>query len=139
MRKPKTPEPGCCRRPASKNCRRQRRLEMPKTVTAAWLVLGAVLLAALLVFGAILPRPQAEFPALTLARAGSKEVAASKNAFTQDDPGKGEGRPGRQDHDPKGVPVKDKNGQGKDGKGEPKGADSKGTKKNGVDDPGKKP
>jgi hypothetical protein len=117
---------------------RQRRLEMPKTVTAAWLVLGAVLLAALLVFGAILPRPQAEFSAFTLARAGSKEVAASKNAFTQDDPGKGEGRPGHQEHDSKGVPVKDKNGQGKDGKGEPKGADSKGTKKNGADDPGKK-
>jgi hypothetical protein len=118
---------------------RQRRLEMPKTVTAAWLVLGAVLLAALLVFAAILPRPQAEFSALTLSRAGSKEVAASKNAITQDDPGKGEGRPGRQEHDPKGDPVKDKNVQGKDSKGETKGADFKGTKKNGADDSGKKP
>jgi len=117
---------------------RQRRLEMPKTVTAAWLVLGAVLLATLLVFGAILPRPQAEFSALTLARAGSKEVAASKHGLAQDDPGKREGRPGRQEHDPKGVPVKDKNGQGKDGKGEPKGADSKGTKKNAANDSGKK-
>jgi hypothetical protein len=117
---------------------RQRRLEMPKTVTAAWLVLGAVLLAALLVFGAVLPRPQAEFSALTLTRAGSKEVAASKHGLAQDDPGKGEGRPGRQEHDPKGVPVKDKNGEGKDGKGEPKDENSKGTKKNAANDPGKK-
>jgi hypothetical protein len=108
---------------------RQRRLEMPKRVTAAWLILGAGLLAAFLVVGASLPRPQAEFSPWTSARAGSKELAASKHAVTQGDPGKGEGKPGQQEHDPKGAPKPGKKGSaGKDGKGQAKekSSDSKG-------------
>jgi len=79
---------------------RQRRLEMPKTVTSAWLVLGAVLVAAFVGVGAVLPRPQAEFSPLTLSRASSQELAASKSALTNTEAGKGEGRSGAQKHDP---------------------------------------
>jgi hypothetical protein len=117
---------------------RQRRLEMPNLVTTAWLAMGAVLLVVLLTIGAILPRPQAEFSALSLARLGSKEIDASKHALNQGDAGKGEGQPGKQEQDPKGAPVKGKKGDAKDGKGEPKGADSKGNQKDTANDPGKK-
>jgi hypothetical protein len=119
---------------------RQRRLEMPKVVTAAWLVLGAVSVVTFLIIGAALPRPQAEFWALSLARAGSKDVAASKRAVLQNDPGKGEGRPGRQEHDPKGERQADKGarGQGKDGKGQAKGDGSRDGPKGGANDSSKK-
>src|SRR5262249_27704035 len=40
---------------------RQRRLEMPLTMAGTWLVTGAVLIAGLLVFTALLPRPNAEY------------------------------------------------------------------------------
>jgi hypothetical protein len=116
---------------------RQRRLEMPKTVTAAWLVLGAVLLAGFVGIGAALPRPQAEF-SLAFARAGSKDLAASNSAITQGEPGKGQGRPGAQEHDPKADRAANKN-QGRDGegnKGQAKGQGSgaKGPEKDGTKD-----
>ena len=40
---------------------RQRKLEMPKTVTAAWLTLGALLVVAFIALGAAMPRPTAGF------------------------------------------------------------------------------
>lgn len=116
---------------------RQRRLEMPKAVTTAWLFMGAVLLVALLAVGAVLPRPQAEISALSLLHLRSKDVDASKHAVTQAEPGKGDGQPAQQKQDPKGDPVKSEGDQGKDGKGQPKGSSSK-TAKDSAKDAGKK-
>jgi hypothetical protein len=105
---------------------RQRRLEMPKRVTVAWLILGAVLLVAFLLVGALLPRPQAEVSLLSIAGVGSKDVAASKYALTQGEPGKGAGRPGTQQQDPEGKPVdgKSPSRDGKGGNGQAKGQGS---------------
>ena len=66
---------------------RQRRLEMPKIVTAAWLILGAGLLIAFIVIGAVLPRPLAEFSPLALTRADVKVSTASKYALSEGDQG----------------------------------------------------
>jgi hypothetical protein len=112
---------------------RQRRLEMPKTVTTAWLTLGGVLLVAFVVIGAALPRPQAEH-SFVLARADSKELAASKFALTRGEPGTGKGRTGAEEHDPKGNATQQ--GHGRGGKGDKgqtngKGRDSGGGDKNG--------
>jgi hypothetical protein len=133
---------------------RQRRLEMPKMVTAAWLVVGGVLLASLVVIGAVLPRPQAEFSLLDLGRADSKKLAASKYAVSRGEPGKGKGRPGAQEHDPDGDPAssndsdrkgsggkgknKGNDGKGKDGKGSAKGSKSKGKQESETRDQDKK-
>jgi hypothetical protein len=98
---------------------RQRRLEMPRRVTAAWLTLGGVLLTAFVGVSAALPRPQAEF-SFVLARAGSKKAPASKYALSQGEPGKGPGRAGAQEHDPK-ASAAGKQGRGsgaKDGQGQ---------------------
>src|SRR5262249_25689420 len=43
---------------------RQRKLQMPATVTGAWLTLGSVLIVGLMVLGAVLPRPAASNPLL---------------------------------------------------------------------------
>lgn len=40
---------------------RQRRVEMPLTMAGAWLTIGCVLIVALLLFAALLPRPAAEY------------------------------------------------------------------------------
>jgi hypothetical protein len=92
---------------------RQRKLQMPMTMTGVWLTVGAILIGAMLLVGALLPRPAAEYPLLHLAgRADSQEREASDLAQKGDSPGKGEGRPasekpGRQHEDAK--------GSGKDG------------------------
>jgi hypothetical protein len=102
---------------------RQRNLEMPKKMTAAWLTAGGVLTLVLLVVGALLPRPEAEYSLLDLARAGSKQREASDYAMKDGDPGKGEGRPGEQRFDKDGKPVNsgDPDKQGKGGQGQAKG------------------
>src|SRR5260370_4909001 len=72
---------------------RQRSLPMPKTIAGAWLTTGGLLIAALLVGGALLPRPNAEYPLIDVENlVGSKERQASKFATKGDSPGKGEGR-----------------------------------------------
>jgi hypothetical protein len=102
---------------------RQRNLEMPKKMTAAWLTAGGVLTFLLLVVGALLPRPEAEYSLLDLARAGSKEREASDYAMKGGDHGKGEGRPGEQQIDKNGKPVNtgDPNKQGQGGQGQAQG------------------
>jgi hypothetical protein len=103
---------------------RQRNLEMPKKMTVAWLTAGGVLILALLVVGALLPRPQAEYSLLDLARAKSKERNASDYAMKDGEAGKGEGRPGEQQWDKDGRPVNsgDPNKQGRGGQGDAKGS-----------------
>ena len=72
---------------------RQRKLPMPKSIAGAWLATGGVLIAGLLVLGALLPRPNAEYPLIDVGNlVGSKERQASRYASKGDSPGKGQGR-----------------------------------------------
>jgi hypothetical protein len=76
---------------------RQRRLQMPKAMTGAWLTAGGLLIAALLLLGAVLPRPNAEYSLFSLTAAKSPKRSASKYAMKGDRPGEGEGKPGADD------------------------------------------
>lgn len=81
---------------------RQRRLQMPAGVTAAWLTTGSLLALALLAGGALLPRPYPEYPLLNLGRlAGSPDREASWFSPGGRDAGKGEGRAGERTADDK--------------------------------------
>lgn len=72
---------------------RQRKVQMPGEVTRAWLVLGGLLVVGLLLAGAFLPRPSAEYPLVDLGPlARSSDRDASDYAIKDDSPGKGEGR-----------------------------------------------
>ncbi len=72
---------------------RQRRLPMPASIGGVWLTTGGLLIAALLVGGALLPRPNAEYPLVDVGKlAGSRDREASRYASKGDSPGKGEGK-----------------------------------------------
>ena len=71
---------------------RQRRLQMPAAMTAAWLTAGGGLIAALLLIGALLPRPRPEYSLLPYPSAGSDKRAASNFAGQGGSSGQGEGR-----------------------------------------------
>jgi hypothetical protein len=74
---------------------RQKRLKMPIAMTGVWLTMGAVTILVLLVLGAFLPRPDAEYSIWSVSKAeGPGDRAASRSATLRDDAGKGEGRPG---------------------------------------------
>jgi Domain of unknown function (DUF4129) len=105
---------------------RQRGLQMPKKMTVAWLTAGAVLTLALLVVGALLPRPDAEYSLLDLTPLGSKARDASDYALKDGEAGKGEGRPGEQRLDKDGKPVNtgDPKQQGQGGQGQAQGSGS---------------
>jgi hypothetical protein len=128
---------------------RQRKLQMPGTMTGAWLGVGGALAAALLLAGALLPRPNAEYPLVDLSGVlGSQDRHASRYAVKDDSPGKGEGRPSsqappNQKAEPGSGTQKDgqgaghrtgKSGQGSsssDGSGSGKDQDQQGTGKSG--------
>jgi hypothetical protein len=96
---------------------RQRRLQMPAAMTGLWLGLGAALIAAFLLAGTFLPRPNAEYPLVRLTPVGSGERGASRYAMKSDSPGKGDGRGGAE--------GKDENAKdGSGGKGQPGGKES---------------
>jgi hypothetical protein len=120
---------------------RQRRLKMPLAMTNVWLTAGGLLIAALLVIGAVLPRPDAEYSLFSLTPSKSPKRGASKYAMKGDRPGEGEGRPGADDPEGKkdssdsggkkgqqkgerGDPVR----QGKDGSGGNEGKSGQGDK-----------
>jgi hypothetical protein len=107
---------------------RQRRLPMPTSVAGVWLTTGGLLIAALLVGGAVLPRPNAEYPLVDVGKlVGSQDRQASRYATKGDSPGKGEGKSatGKAPEDEKGNSgsgnKKDQQGgnqtQGKSGQG----------------------
>jgi hypothetical protein len=73
---------------------RQRRLQMPKAMTGVWLTGGGMFIAALLLLGAVLPRPHAEYALFSLSAAKSPQRSASKYAMRGGRAGEGEGRPG---------------------------------------------
>jgi Domain of unknown function (DUF4129) len=71
---------------------RQRRMKMPVAMTGMWLALGGSLIVVLLVLGALLPRPYAEYKLIDFTPLGSKERSASRYALKQDSSGKEQGR-----------------------------------------------
>ena len=75
---------------------RQRKAKVPAAMTASWLGLGGILIAAFLALGAFLPRPHSEVPWFGIERAGKSDREASKYAQLGDSAGKGEGRGGNQ-------------------------------------------
>jgi Domain of unknown function (DUF4129) len=87
---------------------RRRKLQMPAAMTGAWLTVGGLLIAALLLGGTLLPRPSAEYSILDLGKASSKSRQASRQDFKGGDPGEGEGNPGK---------ARDGKGDRKDGQG----------------------
>jgi len=76
---------------------RQRRLQMPAAMTGVWLTAGGLLIAALLLLGAVLPRPNAEYSLFSLSAAKSPKRGASNYAMKGGRSGEGEGRPGADD------------------------------------------
>jgi hypothetical protein len=118
---------------------RQRRLQMPAAMTGTWLTVGGMLIAGLLIAGAVLPRPEAEYSVFTLSPSKSPKRDASKYAVKNDKPGQNQGKPGADDTEPgnkKDTPDSggnkgqqkgqkgDATGQGKDGSGGEKGKSS---------------
>src|SRR5260370_31325729 len=72
---------------------RQRKLPMPTSIAGVWLTTGGLLIVALLVGGALLPRPNAEYPLIDVGNlVGSKEGQASRMALKGDSPGKDTGK-----------------------------------------------
>lgn len=73
---------------------RQRKLEMPLTMTGAWLTVGAALIVALLLATLLIPRPSPEYPVeeLIAGALGSPTRGASQHAMLNDSPGEGQGQ-----------------------------------------------
>lgn len=77
---------------------RQRRLEMPAPMASTWLTIGVVLIFALLLFAALLPRPSAEFSIshvpfqLSSEQRAASEFAAGKEGTRDDEANPGQGR-----------------------------------------------
>src|SRR5262249_28907807 len=124
---------------------RQRKLNMPATMTATWMGLGAVLIFAFLVVGALLPRPFSETPPWNPTRAMTSERKASDYAINRDSGGKGEGRSGEQATQGDGQATgkggepggKGKSGEAKSGSGDKQGDKGSGGDKSGGNE-GKK-
>jgi hypothetical protein len=131
---------------------RQRKMQMPVSMTATWLGLGAVVIAAFVVVGALIPRPYSESPVWNPSRAITHERDASRYAVNSDGSGKGSGKPGEQATKGDGNATgkggepggKSKSGEGKKGSSETKGENSggeksgnEGKKEDAKNDPGK--
>ncbi|HEY7326707.1 MAG TPA: DUF4129 domain-containing protein [Gemmataceae bacterium] len=112
---------------------RQRRLQMPGAMTGVWLTVGGMLIGGLLLLGAMLPRPNAEYSLFSLTAAKSPERGASKFAMKGGRPGKGEGRPGADDPEGKKNDA-DSGGEKGQQKGERGAATKQGQKGSGGKD-----
>jgi hypothetical protein len=107
---------------------RQRKAQMPATITTVWLTLGAMLVATLLLLGALLPRPDAPSPLLEwTGLLNTEKRKASDQAIKGDSPGKGQGKAASEGPKDKND-AKDAKGEGK-GKGPSDPKDVKGTGK----------
>jgi hypothetical protein len=89
---------------------RQRKLQMPAAMTGTWLSLGGVLIAVLLVVGAVLPRPSSETPLFEFTPLGARKREASDYAMMKDSSAKEKGRPGEAGREKDG-PMQKKDGQ----------------------------
>jgi Domain of unknown function (DUF4129) len=107
---------------------RQKRLKMPLSMTGVWLTMGAIMIGLLLVLGAFLPRPDAEYTIFSISKAeGPGDRAASRSAMLMDDAGKGEGRPGTEQSKSADAqqPVSSPNSREQGGAGNQKSDDGK--------------
>jgi hypothetical protein len=117
---------------------RQRNLRMPAAMTGAWLTGGGIIIVALLVLGALIPRPSAEYPLIDLGAAfgahdrGSSRVAQGKGQATDKGPGAEGSKEGQGEGTQKGVAKKKADGQGQD-----PGSNKKGGGKDGGDEAAK--
>lgn len=106
---------------------RQRKVQMPAAMTSVWMLTGGGLVLALLLTGAVLPRPHAEYTLLD--PLGAAKRKASRFAVKGDSPGQGEGRPGeaRRDGQQPGNQQAEKGERGeKSGKGSKQGGEKDG-------------
>jgi len=79
---------------------RQRRIQMPTSITAAWIGSGVVILLLVLGLSLLIPRPHARTSVTALLDRLSENQTASDVALSSDDAGAGEGRrAGRVDED----------------------------------------
>lgn len=125
---------------------RQRKLQMPASMTATWMGLGAVLIVAFLAVGALLPRPFSETPLWNPTRAMTPDRKASEHAMNREGAGKGEGRSGEQATKGQGEATgkggepgaKGKDGEAKKGSGEKEGKNGGGEEKKGGNETGEK-
>ena len=107
---------------------RKRNLQMPGSLTASWLLIGGGLILLMLAVGAVIPRPNAEYPLLT-GFLQSPENDPSQFAVKGDDAVKGKGAPGEGKEPNEDGPEKTgKNGEpsNQDGDGKAKGGERKG-------------
>ena len=111
---------------------RKKRLQMPAAMTGAWLTMGGLLIAVLLLAGALIPRPYQERPIADLVDpAGAKKREANRFAPKGDSPGEGKGQAGEK-HDPNAKDAGKTGEQGKDaGKDKGKGEKGQGQDKDG--------
>ncbi len=117
---------------------RQRGVDMPVKMTTTWLATGAAIILVLLIVGALLPRPSAEYSLLDLNPARSEKREANRFSPLKDKAGKGEGQQGGSNTENKdGAAGKDSGNQ--DGKNSGKAQDKsesggdKGSKDKGGD------
>lgn len=123
---------------------RQRKLQMPDSMTGIWLGVGTALIVAMLFVGLLLPRTSAELAdAASWNPLGSPDRDASSFAPLKDGPGKGPGSPGstrpeesQRDVDPKQQQSGSSADQGseKKGAGAASGKGEKGGKSSGSGD-----
>lgn len=71
---------------------RQRKLKMPVAMTSIWLLFGGGLIVAMLLAGALLPRPYGEYQIVSFTPLGSKDRDGSKTSVLRDSPGKKNGK-----------------------------------------------
>jgi hypothetical protein len=119
---------------------RQRGLQMPAPMAGAWMGIGAGFILALIIVGALLPRPSDEYPIIPWSRIGSQERDASDYAMQQDSPGKDKGASSNEAPKDKERKAEDGNGgqrdnnaknqvQGKDKSGDQQGKNNQGGQK----------
>jgi hypothetical protein len=112
---------------------RQRNVKMPMAMAGVWLTSGGLLAVVLIVLGALLPRPNAEYRYVDIPQLGKEDTEASRVSPNKGDGGKGEGQPGEKTGE-------NEKGKGTSAKDEPKDAGEKGGKgKKGKDGKDSKP
>ena len=94
---------------------RQRQLQMPATMAATWVGMGATIAIGILIVALLIPRPQGDYSVVDLIdRAGDELQEAADVAFLNDDGGEGDGQrtgPASQDAEQGAAESEDQQGQ----------------------------
>lgn len=100
---------------------RQRNLEMPPTMAATWIGMGAAISVGILTVAMLLPRPQGDYSIAEAIDIAAEEIQeAADRAFLNDDGGQGEGQQsGPADEEADGGSASDPNQQGQPGGDQP--------------------